>query len=162
MGVDAMLYLPAELGMEHIATALCRAEGVDIPLTDGKVNPFTAKRFIRVGYEGALDYWVLEVDQVGVGGEFNVRHSFHMNSSERAFPSWLIMDRSRADILAVHEAVAEAFGGFSIWRDTDNVGQLFSRPETSGNWGAYTDLALGIEKATITAVHEERAAYKKE
>jgi len=152
MGVDTRLYLNVNIRAEFIAYAVARAAGIDIPLVKEEPNVFSASKYLEAQSHSPASYWHIIVD------ENSFRYSLHLTHESPLGVSWVLTSRSKEDVISVYRTVGEALGGFLVWQDCDDLGQMFQAPEYQ-DFVALTHIVYNIQPALVTPADIEHAAY---
>lgn len=146
MGVDATLYiLNPHVSSNEIIAATVIAAGWPLPVDrDGKPDIFMAPRqYFHCKHEIAFGFGTIERE----GRQLCFVHG---DSLDSAVPNaFLLSARSRPETLAIFREVAKALGGFLIWRDSDDEGRLYSRPDDA----SYTDMWEIVKSMKPAVLH---------
>ena len=158
MGVDSELYLSAQIAPEAIVYSLAKAMGEELKLdSEDKENIFSGRHYIKVTEVAPASMWNIEVPEHK--GVAHCRPTLHHTNSFPFGPCWLLMARSRAEVIAIFRTVADSLGGLLIYRDCDDAGRLFQPLEDYGFTRVH-DAACATEKAFIKPEDKHEASYK--
>jgi len=144
MGVDARLYLKP-MGPTFIAYAFARAAGEE---TNDNIH--SGSRFLKA---------------TSVAGMFHIdlkeaTPTMFCVTEGPTGPATMIMARSRPEIIALFEAVADVLGGVVVYNDYDDLSRTYINPRAEEEDYVTLETALrNMPKAEVKAEHKELSAY---
>tara|TARA_R110002110_G_C12998484_1_gene675504 strand:- start:6 stop:536 length:531 start_codon:yes stop_codon:yes gene_type:complete len=155
MGVTAKLYMPL-LDAETIATAWLTVSGVDL---GEDIDPYTGAKYIQQEL-ASLGPSYFQIKHPTLPGLFAGLHLPSKTEPGALWPgTWVLSRPSRPDVIAGFEAIAEAFGGFLMWADTDQIGRMYQTPPGGLSWDRTCEILNSLPIAVVTDKQRARASY---
>lgn len=152
MGVDCNLYLPDNVSIDHVSKAMGLAAGCDR-------NWEKEDRWVEVhGVKIQTCETVPGMVTISIKGT-RQQHAYYFFECE--YGGRCLSARSTAQFIALARKVADCFGGFLVYQDSNDEGTFFRpyenpRPRNGAEWKALQDRLWAIEPITEGDIADAR------